>query len=62
MISGPTFVGVKLVGDTFVPAGEESTRVNTTDGAVKFYFIYKLITDNCQAEVKWASPGYQSPK
>merc|ERR1712130_449582 len=43
---GPTFVGVKLVGDTYVPAGEESTRVNTTDGA---------------AEVKWASPGYQSP-
>merc|ERR1712130_503925 len=30
---GPTFVGVKLVGDTYVPAGEESTRVNTTDGA-----------------------------
>jgi len=43
---GPTFVGVKLVGDTFVPAGEESTRVNTTDGA---------------AEMKWASPGYQRP-
>merc|ERR1712130_948360 len=43
---GPTFVGVKLVGDTYVPAGEDSTRVNTTDGA---------------AEVKWASPGYQSP-
>jgi len=43
---GPIFVGVKLIGDTFVPAGEESTRVNTADGT---------------AEVKWASPGYKNP-
>merc|ERR1712181_1505 len=43
---GPMFVGVKLVGDTYVPAGEESTRVNTTDGS---------------AGVKWAHPGYQNP-
>ena len=34
-LAGPIFVGVKLVGDTFVPAGEESTRVNTTDGTVR---------------------------
>lgn len=43
---GAIFVGVKLVGDTFVPAGEESTRVNTADGT---------------AEVKWAYPGYKNP-
>jgi len=43
---GPMFVGVKLVGDTYVPAGEESTRVNTTDGS---------------AGVKWAYPGYINP-
>ena len=34
-LAGPIFVGVKVVGDTFVPAGEESTRVNTTDGTVR---------------------------
>ena len=34
-LAGPMFVGVKLVGDTYVPAGEESTRVNTTDGSVR---------------------------
>jgi len=43
---GAIFVGEKLIGDTFVPAGEESTRVNTTDGT---------------AEVKWAFPGYKDP-
>merc|ERR1712212_1060375 len=43
---GPIFVGVKLIGDTYVPAGEESTRVNMTDGT---------------AEVKWAYPGYRDP-
>jgi len=43
---GAIFVGVKLIGDTYVPAGEESTRVNTTDGT---------------AEVKWAYPGYRNP-
>jgi len=43
---GSIFVGEKLIGDTFVPAGEESTRVNTTDGT---------------AEVKWAYPGYKNP-
>merc|ERR1712037_471110 len=43
---GAIFVGEKLIGDTFVPAGEESTRVNTTDGT---------------AEVKWAFPGYKNP-
>ena len=34
-IAGPIFVGVKVVGDTFVPAGEESTRGNTTDRTVR---------------------------
>ena len=34
-ITGPIFVGVKMVGDMFVPAGEESTRLNTTDGTVR---------------------------
>ena len=31
------FIGVKLIGDTYVPAGEESTRVNTTDGTVRTF-------------------------
>jgi len=43
---GPMFIGVKLIGDTYVPAGEESTRVNTTDGT---------------AGVKWAHRGYLNP-
>jgi hypothetical protein len=43
---GPIFVGVKMIGDTFVPAGEESTRVNTADNT---------------AEVKWAHPEYKNP-
>ena len=37
------FVGVKLVGDTYVPAGEESTRVNTTDGSVRTFIHYATI-------------------
>ena len=34
-LTGPIFVGVKLIGDHFVPSGEESTRVNTTDSVVR---------------------------
>ena len=37
-LAGAIFVGVKLIGDTYVPAGEESTRVNTTDGTVRTFF------------------------
>ena len=33
------FIGVKLIGDTYVPAGEESTRVNTTDGTVRTLYL-----------------------
>ena len=34
-LTGPIFIGVKLIGDHFVPSGEESTRVNTTDSVVR---------------------------
>merc|ERR1719495_3102187 len=43
---GPIFIGVKLIGDHFVPSGEESTRVNTTDSVAK---------------AKWANKGYKNP-
>ena len=32
---GPIFTGMKLIGDHFVPSGEVSTLVNTTDGTVR---------------------------
>ena len=41
-LAGSIFVGEKLIGDTFVPAGEESTRVNTTDGTVNAFLCFKL--------------------
>ena len=34
-LTGPIFIGVKLIGDHFVPSGEESTRVDTTDSVVR---------------------------
>ena len=37
------FIGVKLIGDTYVPAGEESTRVNTTDGTVRSFNLGVLL-------------------
>merc|ERR1719505_489011 len=43
---GPFFTGVKLIGDQFVPSGEISTLVNTTDGAAKSL---------------WANRGYVYP-
>ena len=30
-VSGSMFTGIKMVGDRFVPAGEESTIINTVD-------------------------------
>ena len=45
-LAGPMFVGVKLVGDTYVPAGEESTRVNTTDGTVRILL-------HCAVQPSW---------
>ena len=41
-LAGAIFVGEKLIGDTYVPAGEESTRVNTTDGTVNTFLCFKL--------------------
>ena len=42
-LAGPMFIGVKLIGDTYVPAGEESTRVNTTDGTVRSFNLGVLL-------------------
>ena len=41
-LAGAIFVGEKLIGDTYVPAGEESTRVNTTDGTVNTFLCFEL--------------------
>jgi len=43
---GPIFIGMKLIGDQFVPSGEISTLVNTTDGTAKSL---------------WANRGYIDP-
>ena len=42
-LAGSIFVGVKLIGDKFVPAGEESTRVNTADGTVNTFFLFFMV-------------------
>jgi len=44
--NGPIFTGTKLIGDQFVPSGEISTLVNTTDGTAKSL---------------WANRGYVYP-
>ena len=77
-LTGPIFIGVKLIGDHFVPSGEESTRVNTTDSAVrqninfdqdseKEMQSYLTLASNellyfFQAKAKWAKKGYKNPK
>jgi len=48
------FTGTKMVGDTYVPAGEESTAISTVDR--------DNTPDTINGLVRWAYPGYRNPR